>query len=93
MAIYHYGFGANIGFDWDYTFTKQLIMKVDIDLLMLPKERIFYEHKTLFKYKLSDKYTINIGYKFTYGHYPPNMEGENWWNIFPLMDLTWTWKK
>ena len=36
---------------------------------------------------------INIGYKFTYGHYPPNMEGENWWNIFPLMDLTWTWKK
>ena len=93
MALYHYGMGANMGADLDYVHSEKINIKVDVDILLLPEEQAFFEHKLLFHYNLSEKYTISVGYKFSYGHYPFNKKGEYWWNMFPLIDLSWQWTK
>ena len=89
MAIYHYGISANSGVDLDYNHTEKISIKTDFDFLFLPEEDIFLEHKLLFNYQFSTKYTLSTGYKLTYGNYP---YGEQW-DIFPLIDLSWKWKK
>ena len=93
MAIYHHGIGANMGMDWNYQHTQKTTLQLDIDLLFLPKEHTFFEHKLLFHYNISEKYTLTLGYKTSYGHYPFNKKGEFWWNMFPLVDLSWQWTK
>ena len=93
MALYHYGMGTNMGADLDYVHSEKINMKVDVDILLLPEEQAFFEHKLLFHYNLSEKYTLSIGYKFSYGYYPFNKMGEYWWNMFPLIDLSWQWTK
>jgi len=92
MAIYNYGIGANMGLDWDYTYSGKISLKADLDLLFLPEEHPFIEHKFLLHYSLSDKYTISGGYKFCYGYYPFSNE-KGLWNLFPILDLKWKWKK
>ena len=89
MAIYHYGIAANSGVDLDYNHTEKISIKTDFDFLLLPEEDIFLEHKLLFNYQFSTKYTLSTGYKLTYGNYP---YGEQW-DIFPLIDLSWQWEK
>ena len=89
MAIYHYGISANSGVDFDYNHSEKLAIKMDFDILFLPEEDIFFEHKLLCNYQFSTKYTLSTGYKLTYGNYP---YGEQW-DIFPLIDLSWKWKK
>ena len=89
MAIYHYGIATNAGVDFDYNFTENSSIKMDLDLLFLPEVNIFIEHKLLCNYQFSTKYTLAAGYKLTYGNYP---YGEQW-DIFPLIDLSWKWKK
>ena len=89
MAIYHYGISANSGVDLDYNYTEKLSMKTDMDLLFLPEEDIFFEHKLLCNYHLSTKYTLSAGYKLTYGNYPYGKQLD----IFPLIDLSWQWEK
>ena len=64
-------------------------IKTDIDLIFLPEEDIFLEHKLLWNYQFSNKYTLSTGYKMTYGNYPYG----NQWDFFPLIDLSWRWKK
>ena len=93
MAIFHHEIGGNVGIDWDYKFSDKISIKSDVDLLFLAHECTFIEHKFLFHYNISKKCTLSSGYKFSYGHYPFNKIGEYWWNIFPLIDLTWNWKK
>ena len=93
MALYHYGLGANMGLDFDYIHSEIISLKADVDIIFLIEEQPFWEHKLLFYYKLSKKYTLSIGYKLSYGHYPPNKNGEYWWNMFPLIDLSWQWTK
>ena len=90
MAVYHYGIGSNSGIDFDYFYSKKILFKADIDIFFLPKEKIFIEHKLLCQYNLQ-KYTIAVGYKYSYGHYPFNKEGL--WNLFPLIDINWAWDK
>ena len=92
MALYHYGIGTNMGLDWDYAHSDKVSLKADIDLLFLPEEHAFFEHKFLLHYSLSEKYTISSGYKFCYGYYPFSREN-GLWNLFPLIDLSWRWTK
>ena len=92
MALYHHGIGANMGLDLDYIYSEKISLKADGDLLFLPEEHTFIEHKFLFHYALSKKYTLSGGYKFSYGYYPFN-EREGLWNLFPLLDLVWKWEK
>ena len=90
MALYYYGIGANIGLDWDYIYSEKISLKVDVDLLFLPEEHTFIEHKLLFHYAFSNKYTLSSGYKFCYGYYPFSKK-QGLWNLFPLFDLSWQW--
>ena len=92
MALYHYGFGANWGLDWDYMHSEKISLKADMDLLFLPKEHTFFEHKFLLQYSLSKKYTLSSGYKLSYGYYPFD-NNNGLWNLFPLLDISWYWKK
>ena len=92
MAIYHYGIGANFGLDWDYVYLEKLLLKADMDIFFLPQEKMFLEHKLLLSYDLNKKYTLTMGYKYSYGYYRFN-EGKGLWNLFPLMDLSWRWRK
>ena len=52
MALYHYGMGANMGADLDYVHSEKINMKADVDILLLPEEQAFLEHKFLFHYNL-----------------------------------------
>jgi len=92
MALYHYGVGANMGLDWDYRKSQKISMKMDLDILFLPEEHSFLEHKFLFYYSFSEKYTLSSGYKFSYGYYPFD-EKNGLWNLFPIIDLSWRWGK
>ena len=93
MALYHYGMGANTGLDLDFVYSGKITIKADVDILLLPEEKAFLEHKLLLHYNLSKKYTLSIGYKFSNGHYPFHQKGEYAWNLFPLLDLSWQWRK
>ena len=42
--------GANFGLDWDYFFSDYLNIKADLDLLFIPEENPFFEHKLILKY-------------------------------------------
>ena len=92
MALYQYGVGANMGLDWDYRKSQKISMKMDLDILFLPEEHSFLEHKFLFYYSFSEKYTLSSGYKFSYGYYPFD-EKNGLWNLFPIIDLSWRWEK
>ena len=89
MAIYHHGIAANTGIDLDYYHSEKIYLKIDLDLLFLPEEDIFSEHKLLINYHFSTKYTLSVGYKLTYGNYPYGDQ----WDIFPLIDFIWQWEK
>jgi len=89
MAIYHYGIAANSGVDLYYSFSKNISIIIDMDLFFLPEENIFTEHKLLGNYQFSNIYTLSAGYKLTYGNYPYGKQLD----IFPLIDLSWQWKK
>ena len=89
MAIYHYGIAANSGIDLEYIHTEKISIKTDLDFLLLPEEDIFFEHKLLFNCQFSTKYILSAGYKLTQGNYPYGKQ----WDIFPLIDLNWKWKK
>ena len=92
MALYHYGIGANMGLDLDYIYSEILSLKVDMDMFFLPEEKMFLEHKFIVSYNLTNKYILSAGYKYSYGYYPFNKK-EGLWNLFPLLDLSWKWKK
>ena len=92
MAVYHYGIGANMGLDLDYIYSEKISLKADMDMFFLPEEKIFMEHKFLLSYNLTKKYILTAGYKYSYGYYPFN-KLEGLWNLFPLLDLSWQWKK
>ena len=68
----------------------QILKKKYPNKLVTSKEEdIFLEHKLLWNYQFSTKYTLSAGYKLTHGNYPYG----NQWDFFPLIDLSWIWKK
>ena len=89
MAVYHHGIAANAGIDWSYNYTEKITFKTDLDLIFLPEEDVFFEHKFLGNYNLSTKYTLSAGYKLTHGKYPFGKQ----WDVFPIIDLSWRWEK
>ena len=89
MAVYHYGFVSNLGLDFDYIYSERISIKADIDLIFLPEKIVFIENKFLFNYQLSPKYTLTGGIKRTQGTYPFGKQLD----IFPLIDLSWSWEK
>ena len=89
MAVYHHGFASNLGLDLDYIYSERISIKADIDLIFLPEKIVFIENKILFNYQLSPKYILNGGIKLTQGTYPFGKQLD----IFPLIDLSWSWEK
>ena len=93
MAIYKHGYSTNTGIDFDLFYFKNLSFKADLDLFILPKEKPFLEHKLLLNYHFLKKMTLTAGYKFCYGNLPFNRNNEFRWNLFPIIDLSWSWTK
>ena len=89
MTVYHHGFASNVGLDLDYIYSEKISLKTDIDLIIIPDEDVFVENKFMINYKLSPKYTLTGGIKLTQGTYPFGKQLD----IFPLIDLSWSWKK
>ena len=89
MAVYHYGFASNVGLDLDYIYSEKISLKTDIDLFIIPDEDVFIENKFMINYQLSPKYTLTGGIKLTQGTYPFGKQLD----IFPLIDLSWSWEK
>ena len=89
MALYHYGIAANTGIDLDYNFSDRITIKTDFDIIFIPDLGLYFEHKSLFHYHIFTKYTLSAGYKLTRGNYPYG----SYWDIFPLIDLKWFWRK
>ena len=89
MAVYHYGFASNVGLDLDYIYSEKISLKTDIDLFIIPDEDVFIENKFMINYQFSPKYTLTGGVKLTQGTYPFGKQLD----IFPLIDLSWSWEK
>jgi len=89
MAVYHHGFASNLGLDFDYIYSERISIKTDLDLIFFPEEDIFIENKIFINYQLSPKYTLTGGIKLTQGTYPFGKQLD----IFPLIDLSWSWEK
>jgi len=50
---------------------------------------LFVENKFMINYQFSPKYTLTGGVKRTQGTYPFGKQLD----IFPLIDLSWSWEK
>ena len=89
MAGYHHGFASNVGLDLDYIYSEKISLKTDIDLFFISDKDVFVENKFMINYQLSPKYTLTGGIKRTQGTYPFGKQLD----IFPLIDLSWSWEK
>ena len=89
MTVYHHGFASNVGLDLDYIYSEKISLKTDIDLFIIPDEDVFIENKFMINYQFSPKYTLTGGVKLTQGTYPFGKQLD----IFPLIDLSWSWEK
>ena len=89
MAVYHYGFASNVGLDLDFIYSEKISHKTDIDLFIISDEDVFIENKFMINYQFSPKYTLTGGVKLTQGTYPFGKQLD----IFPLIDLSWSWEK
>ena len=89
MAVYHYGFASNVGLDLDYIYSEKISLKTDIDLFFILGKDVFIENKFMINYQFSPKHTLTGGIKLTQGTYPFGKQLD----IFPLIDLSWSWEK
>ncbi len=89
MAVYHHGFASNVGLDLDYIYSEKISLKTDIDLFFILGKDVFIENKFMINYQFSPKYTLTGGVKLTQGTYPFGKQLD----IFPLIDLSWSWEK
>ena len=89
MTVYHHGFASNVGLDLDYIYSEKISLKTDIDLFFILGKDVFIENKFMINYQFSPKYTLTGGVKLTQGTYPFGKQLD----IFPLIDLSWSWEK
>lgn len=89
MLVYEKGLSTNIGLDFYYDFSKNISLTTDIDLFFISDKDVFVENKFLINYQFSPKYTLTAGVKLTQGTYPFGKQLD----IFPLIDLSWSWNK
>ena len=91
MAIYHSGFGSNLGVDYDFNPSEKIKIKMDLDLFFIPDDKMFTEHKMFISFRISEKYNFSTGYKLVNGVYPFT-HGDSRWDIYPLIDVGWKWE-
>jgi len=89
MVVYHHGFATNLGLDLNYIYSEKISLKTDIDLFFISDKDVFIENKLMINYQFSPKYTLTGGIKLTQGTYPFGKQLD----IFPLIDLSWSWEK
>ena len=89
MLVYEKGLSTNIGLDFYYDYSEKISLKTDIDLFFISDKDVFVENKFMINYQLSPKYTLTGGIKLTQGTYPFGKQLD----IFPLIDLSWSWEK
>ena len=89
MLVYEKGLSTNIGLDFYYVYSEKIALKTDIDLFFISDKDVFVENKFMINYQLSPKYTLTGGIKLTQGTYPFGKQLD----IFPLIDLSWSWEK
>ena len=89
MLVYEKGLSTNIGLDYDYIYSEKIALKTDIDLFFISDKDVFVENKFMINYQFSPKYTLTGGVKLTQGTYPFGKQLD----IFPLIDLSWSWEK
>ena len=89
MLVYEKGLSTNIGLDYDYIYSEKISLKTDIDLFFISGKDVFIENKFMINYQFSPKYTLTGGVKLTQGTYPFGKQLD----IFPLIDLSWSWEK
>ncbi len=79
-----------VGADLDAHFNEKINYSVDVDFYYAHKsDNYALEHKGLLYGKISEKITLAVGYKFSFGFYDIG----NKMSIMPLVDLTWHLKK
>ena len=89
MLVYEKGLSTNIGLDFYFDYSDKISLKTDIDLFFISDKDVFIENKFMINYQFSPKYTLTGGVKLTQGTYPFGKQR----NIFPLIDLSWSWEK
>jgi len=89
MLVYEKGFSTNIGLDFYYDYSEKISLNTDIDLFFISDKDVFVENKFIINYQFSPKYTLTGGVKLTQGTYPFGKQLD----IFPLIDLSWSWEK
>jgi len=89
MLVYEKGLSTNIGLDFYYNYSEKISLKTDIDLFFISEKDVFVENKFMINYQFSPKYTLIGGVKLTQGTYPFGKQLD----IFPLIDLSWSWEK
>jgi len=89
MLVYEKGLSTNIGLDFYYDYSEKIFLKTDIDLFFILGKEVFIENKFMINYQFSPKYTLTGGVKLTQGTYPFGKQRD----IFPLIDLSWSWEK
>jgi hypothetical protein len=75
--------------DYDYIYSEKISLKIDIDLFFISDKDVFVENKFMINYQFSPKYTLTGGVKLTQGTYPFGKQMD----VFPLIDLSWSWEK
>jgi len=89
MLVYEKGLSTNTGLDFYYDYSEKISLKTDIDLFFISDNNIFVENKLMINYQFSPKYILTGGVKLTQGTYPFGKQLD----IFPLIDLSWSWEK
>ena len=89
MLVYEKGLLTNIGLDFYYDYSEKISLKTDVDLFIIPDKDVFIENKFIIEYQFSPKYTLTGGVKLTQGTYPFGKQLD----VFPLIDLSWSWEK
>ena len=89
MLVYEKRISTNIGLDFYYDYSEKIFLKTDIDLFFILGKDVFIENKFMINYQFSPKYTLTGGVKLIQGTYPFGKQLD----IFPLIDLSWSWEK
>jgi len=89
MLIYAKGLSNNVGLDYYYKYSEKISLKTDIDSFIILDKDVFIENKFIVEYKFSPKYILTGGVKLTQGTYPFGKQLD----VFPLIDLRWSWEK
>ena len=87
LGVFYNGYGANFGLAFTGTLLPKLSILTDFDMLLLPGfgEAFAFEHKNLLTWALSNRTSVQVGYKLVYGEYPFGAQ----WHLLPLLDILW----